>query len=237
MERKIRFLLSLLVAVSLLLINACTEDKDYLLIMNPWVNYGSLTDQEGNTYKTIKIGYQTWMVQNLTTTKLTDGTPIPVVDDPGTWSNLTTQACCWQNNDPFRKVTYGVLYNWFTVNSGKLCPSGWHVPSDAEWTTLVDYLGGESIAGGKLKEIGFRHWNSPNTGSTDEVNFRALPGGYRQNGSGAYFENLGVSGCWWTTGKIADKTIIRVLYYDNNEVQKSLYPRQYGFSVRCVWDY
>ena len=160
----------------LILIFSCTKEKDFIFIMNPWIAYGSMTDKDGNTYKTIQIGTQTWMAENLKTTKYNDRTSIPLVTDATSWSNLSTPACCWQDNVPARKVTYGVLYNWYTVNTGKLCPSGWHVPSDAEWNVLTDYLGGENIAGGKLKESGFKHWNKPNTGATNETHFSALSG-------------------------------------------------------------
>ncbi len=185
---------------SFLLIFSCDRDNDTDVLygnLNPWIEYGSMTDLDGNTYRTIIIGNQTWMVQNLKTTAYNDGTPIPVINDPLSWSNLSTPACCWQNNDPARKVTYGVLYNWYAINSGRLCPSGWHVPVDSEWAGLTDYLGGENIAGGKLKESGFSHWYSPNTGATNETYFRALPGGYRLNGPDALFSNLGEAGGWW----------------------------------------
>jgi uncharacterized protein (TIGR02145 family) len=216
---------------------SCNKEKDVIFIMNPWIVYGSMSDKDGNTYKTIRIGTQTWMTQNLKTTKYNDGTSIPIVTDAISWSNLSTGACCWQNNDPARKVTYGVLYNWYVVNTGKLCPNGWHVPSDAEWTTLTDYLGGENIAGGKLKESGFRHWNSPNTGATNETAFSAFPGGDRLNGPDAVFENLLKMGCWWTTAFNEDLATNRIISDNSNKIQKLFYPKRCGLSVRCVWDY
>ena len=117
--------------------------------------------------------------RNLKTTKYNDGTSIPNVTNDTSWSNLTTGAYCWYNNDVSYKNPYGALYNWYAVNTGKLAPKGWHVPSDAEWTTLITYLGGESIAGGKLKEAGTTHWLSPNTEATNSTGFSALPGGRR----------------------------------------------------------
>jgi uncharacterized protein (TIGR02145 family) len=176
------------------------------------------------------------MAENLKTTKLKDGTPIPLVTDSLFWSILSTPACCWQNNDPVRKVTYGVLYNWYTVNTGKLCPYGWHVPSDAEWTVLSDYLGGENIAGGKLKESGFRHWSNPNTGANNESGFSALPGGNRLNGPDALFENLGEMGCWWTTDFDENWATDRLMYDNSIRVQKFYHPKNYGLSVRCIQD-
>lgn len=235
MKMKNRIWLYLLITV-FILISGCNKEKSVFFILNPWVKYGSLTDQDGNTYRTILIGTQTWMVDNLTTTKYNDGTSIPRVTDATSWSNLSTPACCWQNNDPARKVTYGVLYNWYTVNTGKLCPTGWHVPSEVEWDELIDYLGGENIAGGKLKEPDFKHWNSPNTEANNVTHFWALPGGDRLNGPDALFDNLGKMGCWWTTAFIEDLASDRVMYYNSNRVQKLFSPKKYGLSVRCVWD-
>ena len=116
---------------------------------------GTVTDIDGNVYHTVTIGTQTWMVENLKTTKYNDGTAIPLVTDSTAWLNLTTPGYCWYNNDAATyKNTYGALYNWFTVNTSKLAPSGWHVPTDAEWTTLITYLGGETVAGGQMKSTG-----------------------------------------------------------------------------------
>ncbi len=148
---------------------------------NPDLTYSTLLDIEGNEYKTIQIGNQTWMAENLRTTKYNDGSSIPVVNDNISWLNLTTAAYCWYDNDISRKDIYGALYNWHTVTSGNLCPAGWHVPKNEEWTVLTAYLGGESVAGGKLKETGTAHWN-PNSDATNESGFTALPGGMRGNG-------------------------------------------------------
>ena len=177
------------------------------------------------------------MAENLKTTKFNDGTSIPIVFDGSSWRNLTTPACCWQNNDPVRKVTYGVLYNWYAVNTNKICPLGWHVPSDTEWTILTDYLGGENVAGGKLKESGFKHWNSPNTGATNETAFSAYPGGNRRDDNNAVFDNLKEMGGWWTTAFNEDLAVNRLIYDNKIIVQKSFYPKKYGLSVRCIQDY
>ena len=151
---------------------------------------GTITDVDNNLYNTVKIGTQVWMAENLKTTKYNDGTSIPNVTDNTVWSALITGAYCDYNNTPSISTTYGRMYNGYSVdnniatkvasNGGKnVCPTGWHVPSNAEWITLTSYLGGESVAGGKLKETGTMHWLTPNSGATNESGFTALAGGRR----------------------------------------------------------
>jgi uncharacterized protein (TIGR02145 family) len=157
-------------------------------------------DRDGQTYRSIKIGTQIWMAENLKTTQFNDGTSIPYIGletNLTFWINLSTPAYYWYNNDPTYKVTYGALYNWYTVNTGKLCPTGWHVPSDAEWTILTDYLGGESVAGDKLRETGTTLWQNNNIGANNESGFTALPGGFR-NADGS-FDGIGDIGEWWSS--------------------------------------
>jgi uncharacterized protein (TIGR02145 family) len=191
----------------------------------------TVTDIDGNTYKTVVIGTQTWMAENLKTTKYNDDTTIPNVTDSAAWAELTTPAYCWYNNDVTTyKATYGALYNWYTVNTGNLCPTGWHVPSDTEWTTLTTYLSGESVAGGKLKEIGTSHWSSPNTGASNSSGFTALPGGGR--GTFSLFQNVGIFGHWWSSTDIW----YRGLRYDKSSITRNPSIKSYGFSVRCVRD-
>jgi uncharacterized protein (TIGR02145 family) len=196
--------------------------------------YNKVTDVEGNSYNTITIGTQTWMAENLKTTKLNDGTNIPLVTNGTTWGTLSTPAYCWFNNDEASyKVTYGALYNWYTANTGKLCPSGWHIPSDPEWTTLTDYLGGLSIAGGKMKEAGTSHWISPNIGATNESGFTGLPAGYRDKTSG--FLNIGTYALWWaSTGINSTDSWGRGLYNLDATVYRYNYYNNHGFSVRCI---
>jgi uncharacterized protein (TIGR02145 family) len=230
----------LTLGIIVVLQSGCNKDREISTLTlkpSPWVVYGSMTDRDGNAYKTLHIGSQTWMVENLKTTKYNDGKPIPVVTDPAAWNMLSTPACCWQQNNPAFKVTYGLLYNWYTVDTKKLCPAGWHIPTDEEWTQLTDYLGGEVVAGGKLKESGFSHWYGPNTGATNETYFRALPGGYL-NSTDSLFQNLHEMGCWWTSdGFNTDLAATRVLYKDNDNIRKVFFLRNWGLSVRCVWDY
>jgi len=200
----------------------------------------SLKDIDGNVYKTVTIGTQVWMAENLKTTRYNDGTAIPLVTNFDTWSASTTDAYCWYNNDSTNKEVYGALYNWYTVNTKKLCPAGWHVPADAEWTTMANYLEGENVTdskltGGKLKEKGTTHWKSPNTGATNESGFTALPGGYRSyNGS---FNFIEISGYWWSSTEYsATNVYFWSIRYKYNLVYKYISDKPNGFSVRCLRD-
>jgi uncharacterized protein (TIGR02145 family) len=203
---------------------------------------GYIEDVDGNYYNTVKIGEQIWMAENLKTTRYNDGTDIPLVTDNTIWTHISTPAYCWYNNDVGSyKGTYGALYNWYavstTTNGGKnVCPSGWHVPSDAEWTTLTDYLGGVSVAGGKLKETGTTHWYSPNTGATNETGFTALPGGIRDNASGGFY-SVTYMGKWWScTENSLAYAWGRGTSYSSVSVSLGANDKPYGFSVRCVKD-
>ena len=195
-----------------------------------------VTDTDGNVYQTVTIGTQVWMAENLKTTKYNDGSPIPLVTDSAAWVTLPTPGYCWYNNDAATyKSTYGALYNWYAVNTGKLAPTGWHVPTDAEWRTLTTFFGGESVAGGKLKEAGATHWNSPNTGATNSSGFSGLPGGSRYfNGT---FISVGNFEYWWSSSAFdATSAWFRGVYYDNATVNRYYNDCTYGFSVRCVKD-
>lgn len=144
-----------------------------LFYESEFVGQTFIADADGNTYKIIKIGDQVWTAENLRTTRYNDGTEIPLVTDYTAWTNLTTPSYAWTNNDIGNKSVYGALYNWFAVKTCKLCPSGWHVPTDAEWTILENHLGGITVAGGKMKETGTEHWFAPNTDATNESGFTA----------------------------------------------------------------
>jgi uncharacterized protein (TIGR02145 family) len=203
----------------------------------------TISDIDGNVYKTITIGNQVWMKENLKTTKYNDGKAIPLVKDDMVWKELTTPAFCWNYNDETaNKNKYGALYNWYTVNTNKLCPRGWHVPTNAEWTILTTYLGGESVAGGKLKETGITHWESPNTGATNEKGFTALPGGSRNYAGAFNYTGSNViffrsNGCWWSSTGLSDfNAYYRRLYNSLSEVYSSLSVKQFGYSIRCMKD-
>lgn len=234
---KNRIWLYVLAATSLLFFS-CNDDNRVFGPANPWIEYGSMTDKDGFTYKTIQIGTQTWMAGNLKTTKYNDGTSISLVTEATAWNSTQAPAGCWQQNNAAFKITYGLLYNWYTVNTGKLCPDGWHVPSDTEWTTLFSYTGGLDIAGGVLKEKGTLHWHSPNTGATDVYGFRALPGGTRLDNPDALFDNLFEEGSWWTSTSFSANRATCILMNDNTSaVQKLLSNKNSGMSVRCIRDY
>ncbi len=161
-----------------------------------------------------------------------------MVTDNTAWSSLSTPAYCWYDNNPATyRETYGALYNWYTVNTGMLCPIGWHVPTDAEWEILTDYLGGESVAGGKLKEIGTTHWVSPNTGATNETGYTALPGGERSfNGN---FDTVSGVGNWWGSSEIesiADYAHFQFMYSNGGGAYHGGKGYQGGLSVRCLRD-
>ena len=236
MKTKTKFwVYSLAIMVVALILTSSCKKKEHS--SNPTPTSGTVKDVDGNVYHTVTIGTQVWMVENLKTTKYNDGTTIPLVTDSTAWPNLTTPGYCWYNNDEAAyKTTYGALYNWYTVNTGKLCPSGWHVPTDAEWTTLTTYLGGESVAGGKLKETGTTHWQSPNEGATNERGFNALPAGSRDY-SGT-FGYVGTNGYWWSSSEYtASNAWYRSLYYYNISVLRFYTNKHYGFSVRCLRDF
>jgi len=214
-------------------------------LLNPNLTYGSMTDQDGNTYATIVIGTQEWMAENLRTTSYANGDPIPNITNNTQWSNLTTGAWSHYNNDSQYENPYGKLYNWYTVvDTRNVCPTGWHVPSDAEWTVLSDYLGGENVAGGKMKSTGTQdwfdskdspYWQYPNTDATNESGFSGLPGGFRYYLGSFYF--IGGSGYWWSSTEYDTYSAwYRYLYYFNGDVGRDYGTKGSGFSVRCLRD-
>jgi len=230
----------------LILITGCKKEDDVAHIsFNPSITYGSMTDQDGNTYKTVTIGTRVWMAQNLRTTTFNDNTDIPMIKDSIAWSNLTTPAYCWYENDKssLHRSLYGALYNWYAVNTGKLCPTGWHVPSDHEWITLRTYLGGEDIAGGKLKESGTLHWQSPNAGATNESGLTALPSGMRgivATGNQGKFEGRSTDCCWWSATRLSEEPFSLIFGLWINTNYSRVFRREFyvsdGAAARCIKD-
>lgn len=202
--------------------------------------YGAVSDVDGNTYKTIPIGSQVWMAQNLKTTKFADGSGIPLVTDYPTWANSVTSGYCWfVNNDSMFADIYGAYYNWFAVNTGKLCPTGWHVPSDSEWQNLVTFLGGERSAGSKIKEVGSNNWVYSNKDATNQSGFTGIPAGLRGAIDGT-FGGQGSFGGWWTTTEVNPSPLAtawcRSIHGDTTVVARNEFYKKNGFPVRCVKD-
>jgi uncharacterized protein (TIGR02145 family) len=199
----------------------------------------AIKDIDNNTYQVVQIGNQLWMAEELRTTKFNDGTPIQFVVDTADWMVQAVGAYSWYLNNSAYKVPYGGLYNWYAVDSKKLCPAGWHVPTDPEWAILVNYLG--TGPGGKMKTTGTIQsgngiWNSPNTGATNSSGFSAVPGGNRRDFDGG-FDGRGDYGSWWSsTSAGADIAWHRFIMYNNSSVGRSSRGYKVGFSVRCLKD-
>jgi uncharacterized protein (TIGR02145 family) len=213
---------------------AWVEDKIDETINEMYVaGHVLMEDNEGNLYKTVVIGDQIWMAENLAYLPSASPSSSGSNTDPyyyvyGYTGNDVSEAKATENYQ-----IYGVLYNWPAALNA--CPAGWHLPTDAEWTTLVNYLGGESVAGGKLKETGTAHWVTPNTGATNESGFTALPGGSRLDSG--HFDSVGGYGNWWSaTGYGSSNAWHRYLFCNNSDVYRYGLNREYGFSVRCVRD-
>jgi uncharacterized protein (TIGR02145 family) len=201
-----------------------------------------VTDIDGNTYQTIVINGQEWMAENLRTSKYVNGDPIPNVTDGALWSNLTTGAWVHYENNSSYENPYGKLYNWYTVaDSRNVCPTGWHVPSEVDWSLFINYLdptagGGNNIpnnAGGKIKSTGTEYWQAPNIGATNQSGFCGQPSGMR--GFTGEYLNLGIAGIWWTE---SESSLIKAFYkfslYSNEYVDHHDDYKTYGFSVRCL---
>lgn len=212
MRKRTIFIVSPFLLMGLLIFaSSCTKDDDN----DNGGNTSGYTDQrDGHVYQTVIIGNQEWMAENLTY--------VP-----------TNGNYCPYGNETGNVNTYGYLYDWQTALS--VCPTGWHLPSDAEWTELTDYLGGINFAGDKLKEAGTTHWKSPNTGATNETSFTALPGGYRNNAG--TFSTIRRFGYWWSaTEKSTGSAWYRGMFYDDRYVDKHYTGKEWGFSVRCLKD-
>ena len=196
-------------------------------------------DGNGNGYYSVTIGTQTWLTENLKTIKYKDGTDIPNVTDSIAWAALTTGAYCNYRNktDSDFIATYGRLYNWYAVNSGKLAITGWHIPTHNEWNTLVTFLGGQDVAGGKMKEAGIIHWQTPNNGATNESGFSALPSGYRGPILTYEYQSLGKNVAFWeSTIYPSTQAYGLVLRYNEITSQTYVFNKAYGFPVRLIKD-
>ncbi len=228
--------------------NACGINSDDVTVnfadgayLNPVLTYGAVADIEGNNYATIQIGTQTWMAENLRTATYNDGTPIPNVNDGATWGNLTTGAWSHYNNDVSYNVPYGKLYNWYAVNTGKLCPQGWRIPTIQDLVSLSYYenssYGGLKATGNKTDGTGL--WKSPNSGATNNLGFSGLPGGMRWGGDGSSFL-MDEYGYWWVDDNTqygGTSYMYFMAYNSANFSYQSPAPTiRDGYSCRCVKD-
>lgn len=213
MRRKVKVLIFqlLIIGVFLVFANGCDKDDNNnpssdnktngksTAVFNSNITYGKMTDQDGNVYKTVTIGTQTWMAENLRTTKYNDGTAIPNITGKDEWRNLTTGAYCNYNNTTSEDTiaTYGRLYSWHVIKEGKIAPVGWHVPTKDEWLTLFNYMGDINDAGGNLKETGTIHWSIPNECATNQYGFTLISSG-RRNYDGEFWGN-GIYCALWSS--------------------------------------
>jgi uncharacterized protein (TIGR02145 family) len=236
MKTKARFLIYSLFIFGVLLFFNIGCKKDQTENNTVQIEKGTITDIDGNVYVTVKIGTQWWMAENLKTTRYNDGSSISLVLEDSIWGILSTPGYCFFNNDYKNKEIYGALYNWYAVNTNKLAPSGWHVPTSSEWMTLFNYVGGADVAGDKLKESGKSHWQDTNSGITNDYGFNALPGGQRGNNE-SFFWYLNTHGFWWSSAQANNGWAGSVQlttgcpWVDVYELD----PHN-GFSVRCVRD-
>lgn len=205
-----------------------------------------VTDYDGNVYRSVTIGNQVWMAENLKVTHYRNGDPIPFVTDGGAWAGLATGAYCEYDNNVANVATYGRLYNLYAaVDPRNIAPEGWHVPSDDEWKQLEMYLGMNQVEadiegwrgtdeGGKLKEVGTTHWNNPNEGATNETGFSALPGALRSN-SGDFYD-IGIVAYIWSSTEIGGNAWRRGIFHYSSWIHRGRYFKRGGFSIRCVKD-
>ena len=218
--------LFVLLAMILLMITGCKKENEPLTV----------TDADGNVYKTVVIGTQTWMAGNLKTTKYNDGSEIPLVTNNTSWTNQKTPGYCYYDNNDANKDPYGALYNWYAIDKGNLCPAGWRVPSKADWTTLISYLGGEDVAGLELKEKGTIHWDIPNDEVTNSTGFSALPGGLRF-GQGGLFGYIRTDGYYWSSTPdniLGESAWYFELYHEFGSAYVMDQYMRNGMSVRCI---
>jgi uncharacterized protein (TIGR02145 family) len=223
-------------AIALIFFTACKKKEvtpEPIPVLTPKPYYMEpITDIDGNVYHTVKIGNQVWTVENLKTTHYQNGDAIPKVDDYNTWPDLTTGAYCEYGNNAINVESYGRLYNWYVISdSRKIAPDGWRVPTQQDWQTLISFLGDADEAGGKLKETGTSHWESPNSGATDEWGFRALPGGKRRT----YYEDIGEYFYCWTSQEVSATQATRSQIYKG--ASSVIFPngqKHEGYAIRLI---
>jgi uncharacterized protein (TIGR02145 family) len=199
----------------------------------------NVTDYDGNVYHPIYIGTQIWLVENLKVTHYRDGTTINNIDSNTPWNSISTGAFCYYEDDIDNSTDYGNLYNWYaTADARGLCPTGWHVPTDLEWEILNTYLGGELVAGGKMKEAGSTHWIGLNAGANNSSGFSALPGGRRFDDGIPAYGNKGYDGFWWSSSEFDSSSAWNISIYTSSAIliRSNMYKKTWGFSIRCLKD-
>jgi uncharacterized protein (TIGR02145 family) len=223
----------LIAGALLMIVLGCNKSDTYYYPVPPPIVY----DIDSNAYHTVTIGSQAWLVENLRTTRYRNGDPVSLVTDSAGWAATASGAYCNYWNLEANAAVYGRLYNGHAVSDPRnIAPAGWHVPTEEDWTTLTGFLGGELVAGGKLKESGFDHWAAPNTDATGLTGFTALPAGYRNEAG--WFGNMHFSAVFWSSTPCdASHTWYRYMYYNYGGMYKDFYHDvQHGFSVRCIYD-
>ena len=231
---RIKYMYCPIILIAVMLFQNC-GDKESNCIINPGNIVETFMDIDSNIYHGVKIGNQIWMMENLRTTRYRNGDTIPNVINNIQWVQEKNGGYCHYGNNIQNSITYGNLYNWFAVNDPRnLAPIGWHIPTNSEFFILTKYLGGFDVAVGKLKECGLDHWQSPNTGGTNETSFTALPGGLRFDG---IFFDIGIHGYWWTSTEIDTSWSQDFnLYYIKTAPFGTLSTKDQGLSIRCVKD-
>jgi len=226
----------LLLGFLILAVYSC-QDTEPILYTDYTGQKGQVTDIEGNVYKTVGIGSQIWMSENLKTATFNDNSSIPIILNDSIWGHLKSPGYCWYNNDSsINKRIYGALYNFFVIETGLLCPTGWHVPDESEWNTLESFLGGNKVAAGKLKDYYTSFWIEPNPCLTNNYDFKSLPGGERLNISGR-FSGIGENGNWWTNTSESDyHAYSRSMTHESTVLYRYLTNKKRGNNVRCVKD-
>ncbi|HPG41386.1 MAG TPA: fibrobacter succinogenes major paralogous domain-containing protein [bacterium] len=235
--------------VTMILVTSSCEEKNPLNQKTKKLETGTMTDCDGNVYRTVKIGDQWWMAENLRVTRYRNGDTIPNITGNNQWKGLTTGGLCYYNNDSNYAEEFGALYNWYAVTSDKkLAPDGWHVPGDEEWKQLERTLGMSETdveasglrgagEGGKVKSAGFGYWASPNTGATNSSGFSARAAGYRNFNDGAFYLIGQAAIIWSATELNSDYAWYRELSCTNANINRYIfYNKRSGLSVRLVMD-
>ncbi len=219
--------IALMLLFIVVLVSGCrkTEDPEIPL---------KVTDVDGNVNDVVIIGKQGWMKENLKVTHYSDGSVIPNVTGTTEWASLTSGAWSEYDNSASTGTTYGRLYNGFAVETGKLCPTGWRVPTDDDWTELMDFLGGHTEAGGKIRQAGTTLWKAPNEGATNSSEFTALPGGFR--GPTGLFYMINEVALWWSSSSSDNKLPYWIVTYNHTALTRNNpVPETNGIAVRCIW--